>query len=421
MTQPPRLHLFQGYGIELEYMLVDIDTLRIKPITDELLKHALGHYGSDVVIPDPSGEPGMVTWSNELVLHVVELKSTRPESNLNGLEHAFAENIRRINVILSKWDAMLMPTAAHPFMNPSEETKLWPHDNNEVYDVYNRIFDCRGHGWANLQSTHLNLPFYDDEEFAKLHAAVRLILPILPALCASSPVLDGKLTGYLDTRLRFYRSNQAKIPSITGRVIPEAVFSRRNYLNTIYEKIKSDIAPFDPDGVLHPIWVNSRGAIPRFDRGSIEIRIMDIQECPAADLAVVSLVVATLQALVTGEMIPFESQMKWKTEPLAQLLNAVADAGPETLIQDDEYAAIFGCTAKSITAGRLWQHILHTLIDSGNETLKQRQRELDVILNKGTLSQRIIRAVGAQPSAETISTVYRQLCQCLNQNKMFLS
>src|SRR6185503_15213203 len=237
MQQPPRIHLFQGYGIELEYMLVDCDTLEVKPITDELLKHELGQIGSDF-------ENGIVTWSNELVLHVVELKSTKPENNLNGLEHAFAENVERINAILRRWNTMLMPTAAHPFMNPLTETRLWPHDNNEVYEIYNRIFDCRGHGWSNLQSTHLNLPFYDDEEFAKLHAAIRLVLPILPALCASSPLLDGKLTGIQDTRLRYYKTNQIRIPSITGKVIPEAVFSKRNYYNVVYEKIKNDIAPY---------------------------------------------------------------------------------------------------------------------------------------------------------------------------------
>src|SRR5687768_17762101 len=111
MTQPPRIHLFQGYGVELEYMLVDRDTLKIKPITDDLLKHELGEYGSDF-------ENGIVTWSNELVLHVVELKSTRPESNLNAVEHAFAENVGRINSILAGWNTMLMPSAAHPFMDP---------------------------------------------------------------------------------------------------------------------------------------------------------------------------------------------------------------------------------------------------------------------------------------------------------------
>jgi hypothetical protein len=99
MTQPTRIHLFQGYGIELEYMLVDKETLAIKSIADEVLKHELGSYGSDF-------ENGMVTWSNELVLHVIELKSTRPEDNFNALENAFVDDVRRINAILYKWNAM---------------------------------------------------------------------------------------------------------------------------------------------------------------------------------------------------------------------------------------------------------------------------------------------------------------------------
>ncbi len=106
----------------------------------------------------------------------------------------------------------------------------------------------------------------------------------------------------LDTRLHYYKTNQAKLPSITGKVIPEAAFSRRTYFNTVYEKIKTDISPYDTDEVLDPIWVNSRGAIPRFDRGSIEIRVMDIQECPSADLAIVSFVIETLKALVVESL-----------------------------------------------------------------------------------------------------------------------
>ena len=50
-----------------------------------------------------------------------------------------------------------------------------------MYEAYDRIFDCRGHGWANLQAVHLNLPFSGDEEFGRLHAAIRLVLPIMPA------------------------------------------------------------------------------------------------------------------------------------------------------------------------------------------------------------------------------------------------
>jgi len=413
MIQPSRIHLFQAYGIELEYMLVDRDTLQIRPITDALLKHELGNYGSDF-------ENGIVTWSNELVLHVVELKSTRPELNFNALENAFAENIKKINAILAGWNAMLMPTACHPFMNPAIETKLWPHDSNEVYDIYNRIFDCRGHGWSNVQSTHLNLPFYDDEEFAKLHAAIRIILPIIPALCASSPILDGKVTGAYDTRLRYYKTNQSKIPSITGKVIPEAVFSKRNYLNTIYEKIKYDIAPYDTDKILNPIWVNSRGAIPRFDRGSIEIRIMDIQECPSADMAIITLVIETIKAMVNGSFINLEAQMKWRTEPLAVLFDKVAEKGQNVMIDNEDYLAAFKYNGKACTTTDLWKHILSKVSSNTGNVLQKWKPELDVIFDVGNLSQRIITAVGKNPSRDEITNVYKHLCDCLQQNKMYL-
>jgi len=414
MVQPPRLHLFQAYGIELEYMIVDRDTLEVRPITDELLKHEIGSYASDF-------ENGIVTWSNELVLHVVELKSTNPEVNLTALEHAFSDNVKRINTILSPWNAMLLPSAAHPFMNPIADTQLWPHENNEVYTIYNKIFDCRGHGWSNLQSTHLNLPFYDDEEFAKLHAAVRMVLPLLPALCASSPILDGKFTGQLNTRLKYYKVNQAKLPSITGRVIPEAVFSKRNYLNSVYDKIKTEISPYDPENILNPIWVNSRGAIPRFDRGSIEIRIMDIQECPAADMAIVTLVIETLKSLVRGTLMDLDTQIKWRTEPLVQILDRTIDKAELAVIDDREFLSGFGFEGENATAGKLWKHILDKLIDSGNPLLQQWKREIDVILTQGTLGTRMLKTLAGAQDHDSIIALYKKLADCLGQNKMFLN
>ncbi len=413
MSQPSRLHLFQAYGVELEYMIVDRKTLSIRPIADELLKAELGEVGSDF-------ENGMVTWSNELVMHVIELKSTHPESNFSALENAFADNVKRINSILERWDAMLLPTAAHPWMDPMTETRLWPHDNNEVYEIYNKIFDCRGHGWSNLQSTHLNLPFYDDEEFAKLHAAIRLILPLLPALCASSPILNGKITGMQDTRMSYYKSNQSKIPSITGKVVPEAVFSKRQYLNTIYEKIKTDISPFDPHNILNPIWVNSRGAIPRFDRGSIEIRIMDIQECPPADLAIQTLVIETLKALVSETFSSLEEQMRARTEILAGILDDTAQQGQQAEILSSEYPSVFGLQAPC-TAGELWQHILARLLRIGNVGLEKSKQELSIILNEGTLSDRILKHIAADSSQDALRNTYQHLADCLAQNKMFIN
>jgi carboxylate-amine ligase len=406
--QPPRIHLFQGYGVELEYMIVDRDTLAVRPLADELIKYETGKYESDFV-------NGTVTWSNELVLHVLELKSTRPETSIPLLEQTFTENIQSINAILTRWNAMLLPTGAHPFMNPEQESKLWPHDQHEVYAIYDKIFDCKGHGWSNLQSTHLNLPFYDDEEFARLHAAVRILLPILPALCGSTPILNGRFTGAYDTRLKYYKTNQVRIPSITGRVIPEAVFSRRNYMQTIYDRIKADIAPYDPKQILQPIWVNSRGAIARFDRGSLEIRIMDSQECPHADMAILTIVIETVKALVKENFLPHEMQLAWKTEPLVNILDKCIEKGMDAVIDDADYLKVFTIAGARLSARELWQHILTHLPPSLNKW----SPVYGTIFTKGNLAQRIITSMKDNYSHQNIVDVYRTLANCLAENKIF--
>ena len=70
------LRAFEAYGIEIEYMVVDTATLAVRPIVDELLRAHAGRITGDF-------EDGAITWSNELALHVVELKHTAP-SPLRG-------------------------------------------------------------------------------------------------------------------------------------------------------------------------------------------------------------------------------------------------------------------------------------------------------------------------------------------------
>ena len=134
----------------------------------------------------------------------------------------------------------------HPWMDP-EQGRLWPHGTHEVYDAFDRIFSCKGHGWANLQSMHVNLPFAGDEEFARLHSAIRFLLPILPGLAASSPIIDGLPNGILDNRLLVYRDNCARIPSVTGAVVPEVVGSIGEYHERVLEPIYRDLEPHDPE------------------------------------------------------------------------------------------------------------------------------------------------------------------------------
>ncbi|MEJ8756513.1 glutamate-cysteine ligase family protein [Pontibacter sp. H259] len=413
-SEPKRtLHLFEGFGVELEYMIVSRKDLRVLPITDKLIYDEVGKYISDVEFAD-------IAWSNELVLHVVELKTNGPVKSLQGLHYNFQEHVHKINQMLEKYDAMLLPTGAHPTMNPYTDTQLWPHEHNAVYEAYNRIFDCRGHGWANLQSTHINLPFYNDDEFAKLHAAIRMVLPILPALSASSPMLDGKVTGLFDSRLEVYRTNQGKIPSIAGKVIPEAVFSKQDYEAQILNKMYADVAPYDPEGTLQEEFLNSRGAIARFERNTIEIRLLDIQESPVSDLAIVQATVCVLQALIASRWVNLEKLMTFDEDRLANILLQTIKHGQETIISDKEYLSCFGfeCSDENCTTGELWRHLAKECILL--EEQPDVQHALNVILSRGNLAKRILEALGQNPEPQIIEKVYSQLAQCLQKGGVFL-
>jgi gamma-glutamyl:cysteine ligase YbdK (ATP-grasp superfamily) len=413
MSESETLHLFQGFGVELEYMVVDAETLDVRPVVDELFRGVAGEITSDVEHSD-------ISWSNELVAHVVELKTSKPAAGFTRLVGPFQEHVGRINAALAPLSARLMPSAMHPWMDPAREMKLWPHDNGPVYESFHRIFDCRGHGWANLQSVHLNLPFAGDEEFGRLHAAIRLILPILPALAASSPIVEARTTGLLDSRLDVYRTNCRRVPSVTGRVIPEPVCDRASYEREVLQPMYGEIAPLDPEGILQHEWLNARGAIARFDRGTIEIRLLDVQECPAADIAICAAVTAALKAIVAERWSDLHRQKQIATEALEKIFLAAIRDADQTVIDDRDYLAHFDIRERrSLTAVELWRHIVEMTGAISSEVPSDARSALEVILHHGPLARRILRATNGDHSRCSLANLYRQLCECLDSGKSF--
>jgi hypothetical protein len=79
--------------------------------------------------------------------------------------------------------------------------------------------------------------------------------------------------------------------------------------------------------------------------------------------------------------------------------------------------AVFGLEGKSLTAGELWQHIYQQLRNDG--ALPKREAALNVILSRGSLSTRIIDALGSDLSWQSLTTVYKELSACLAENRMF--
>jgi gamma-glutamyl:cysteine ligase YbdK (ATP-grasp superfamily) len=408
--EEPPLHVFEGVGIELEFMIVDRDSLSVRPIADRLL-HAASGGGNDV-------ERGSMGWSNELVLHVIEVKNIEPSTSLAPLPALFHTEIQAVNEGLAPLGAQLMPGAMHPWMNPELETRIWPHDNHSIYAAYDRIFGCSSHGWANLQSMHINLPFTGDAEFARLHAAIRLALPILPALAASSPIADGRDSDWADYRMRVYCDNAPAIPILAGMVVPDTVTSRTEYQRAVLAPMYSAIAPHDPEGALRYEWLNSHGAIARFDRDTIEIRVIDTQECPRADLAIAAATCALVRRLYDDGESTLAKQQRISTGALASILQDCMRDAERTRIDNTDYLRLLGFPDARCVAGELWQHLIERMPADGRVP-PYWVAPLRHILRHGPLARRILRAVDGDYSRLHLHAVYGELCDCLAQDRLF--
>ncbi|MCA8997024.1 MAG: hypothetical protein KDA80_08560 [Planctomycetaceae bacterium] len=406
----PTLALFDAFGIELEYMVVDRESLDIRPISDFVLRDPSGAPVSDL-------EHGEISWSNELTHHVIELKTSGPAPSLIPLPDLFQANVREVNSRLREANACLLPTAMHPWMDPDREMQLWPYEYHAVYETFHKIFDCRGHGWANLQSMHINLPFASDEEFRRLHAACRLVLPFLPGLAASSPFRDGIAPGPLDCRLDAYRRNAGRVPSVAGRVIPEPVYDEASYHRDVFEPMLRDVAPYDPGGVLKSEFLNARGAIARFSRGAIEIRVIDVQECPPADLAIAALTVELVRSLVEENWSSTIEQMAVPIEPLERILIAAIDDADEAIVDDATLLRLFGIPESNLNLREFWQIIRETV--SGGDRLRPHSQSLDVILSEGCLARRMVRAAGKPNERAALRALFADLADCLEAGELF--
>ncbi len=390
-------------------MIVGRGDLDCRPVADAVLAGATGPGAMTI-------DRGAFGWSNEFVLHVLEAKNLVPVAELGAIADGLAVQVREMNRALGRHGLRLMPTAMHPWLDPAE-ARPWPDDPHGIYKAFRRIFDTATHGWTNIQSVHLNLPFAGDAEFARLHEAIRRVLPLIPALAASSPLCQGRLTGWRDTRMHAYRANAGRFPLVNGAIIPEIVASRAEYEARILAPVYESLSGADPEGALRHEWVNARGAIARFDRSTIEIRVVDAQECPEADLAVAAAIVTAIRSLFDA---PERLAGTMATDRLAAILDDCIRSAEDAVIADPAFLRLFRWPGAAATAAELWSHIL----DGAGEALvvdAARWRPAwQAIRREGTLSRRIARAVGPEPSRARLTAVYADLCDCLARNEMFL-
>jgi gamma-glutamyl:cysteine ligase YbdK (ATP-grasp superfamily) len=289
-----------------------------------------------------------------------------------------------------------------------EDTSIWPHRHRQIYEAYRKLFNLNQHGWLNIQSFQLNLPYSNEQNGVRIHNLLANICPYLPAFTASSPICEGRSAVYVDDRLRFYKLNQSEVPSITGDVVPEYVSSFGEYYRKIISKYSTEMAQAGAEElILHKEWVNSRGIILRFERKALEIRVMDEQECIKSDVAISCFIRALLRGLLREEtrLVPHKV--------LVNDFNCVIEKGLNAQTQHPN-----GQTAREVC--RSFYRIAW-------ENASQEEREFLPIVKKridrGSLSEiireRVLQRAQRTDFKDAVVSVYLRLIESLMDNRPY--
>ena len=374
--------------------------LKILPISDTIIKDCCGKTVNFVEMPT-------FTFGKELQLHVMELKANFPFESPVQFEETMQNAVLTLSQIVQEHGAKLLGTGMHPLLK-LKEAGIWPHYHRKVYHEYDKIFNLNQHGWLNIQSFHLNLPYQKESVGIQIHNLLANLCAYLPAIAASSPIYEGKLGPDEDNRLQFYKVNQKEIPSVTADVIPEYATSFSQYKHDVIVRYSEDLARAGADKtLLWREWVNSRGVIFRFDRSAIEIRVMDEQECIKSDVALSCFIRAALRGLIASK---------------AELL-------PHNLLVHDFNAVINeGLNAKvSNPHGKMAKPVCQSYLDLGFEWADADEKKylwlIKKRLERGNLSEiirdRVLRRAEKTDFHEAIINIYSKLIKCLSDNEPY--
>lgn len=277
-------------GTEHEYSIND-GQFHAVPDSDRILKDICGRYGNEILFGD-------VKLGKELQKTVLEMIPRQHGDELALLEAQLVRGMDKFNRLF-KGRYQLLGLGMHPLVH-LKEIPVWDHDEGEYYEVYDRLFDIRQHGWLNIQALQINLSYGSSRELIHLYNRIRSLLPALIAVTAASPMVEGVLTGVCDNRLVFYRENQKEIPRICNRIIPETIRSVTDY-RTRQEEVFRELRSRGAE-ILCEEWVNSGGEIIRFSRKCLEIKALDEQESIHSDMAVCAFV----RSLIRCRTLPVE-------------------------------------------------------------------------------------------------------------------
>lgn len=144
-------------------------------------------------------------------------------------------------------------------------------------------------------SIHINIGFDDIEQLMQACRLIRVEAPLYLALSASSPFLDGKVTGYHSTRWAVFPQTPSYVPLFEDHA---------HHIRWVNEQLQQG----SMQNVRH-LWLSVRpnGEHRPYNLNRLELRICDLMVDPIALLAVTALLEARLtQMQLTPDLDPLQ-------------------------------------------------------------------------------------------------------------------
>jgi carboxylate-amine ligase len=253
-------------GIEEEFGILDPATLDLAPRFEELRDAALA---SDPFL----GE----SIAGELISSEIEIRSGRGDDLRDAIARQ-REARTRLFALAARQGVSLGATGTHPWA----DYRLQPNIDTEHYRrvVEGLQYVARRN---NTFSLHVHVGVRDIERAVRTCDRLRPVLPLLLALSASSPFLEGLDSGLASARTQTFTRNFPRCG------IPDAYGSWAAYRDYVDFLVRTNsIVEYTQ------VWWSIR---PHFAFGTVEVRICDVQATAAESEALAALIVAcVLQA-----------------------------------------------------------------------------------------------------------------------------
>jgi carboxylate-amine ligase len=263
-------------GVEEEFSILDTETLELVPCFEELIAAAQG---------DPLLYEGI---TGELISSEIEIISGTGADLHDSLARQ-RERRRRLFALAGARGVALGATGTHPWADYRRQPIIDTEHYRRVEEGLKYV------AWRNNTfSLHVHLGVRDIDRAVRVCDRLRPVLPLLLAISANSPYLDGRDTGLHSAR------TQSFTKSFPRCGIPDAFGGWSAYRAYIEFLLRTrSIVEFTQ------VWWSVR---PHFSFGTVEVRICDAQASAQESDALASLMVACIAQATrdVDEGVPFE-------------------------------------------------------------------------------------------------------------------